>query len=672
MRALRAATASALCGFSGMCLELTAVRLLAPYFGDSVFVWTNVIGVILAALALGAWFGGRAVDRGRGASFLGSILLVAASLAAAAPFAGPPLGAFLLPPDLPLDAAMGAMVQGSLAATALLFGPPVFALGTVSPLLVSLLASGGVPLGRSVGLVSASATAGSLAGTFAATHWLVPAFGCRWTILLCALSIALAALLVRAGAWRALALLPLCAAPAFLRGPLKPAQPGTELLAERESRYQYLQVVRDGAKGRIELKVNEGLDSFQSLALERSRLTGDYSGGSAGGSYFDYHMLALLLAGDGERPERARALSIGDAAGTLRALYAAIHPSVPVDAVEIDPAAVELGKEFFRAEKAEGDLATGMDGRVYAAHAKRTWTVIHVDAYAHQTCIPAHLASVEFFELLRSRLARGGVVACNVGGLGPEDPVVRAVGGAMARVFGSAFTFHVPNSRNQLVLARAGASLDASCLSRFRPGRERLSSEDAAAFRRVVAEGCRPKAFVPLTPADGCAIPTDDRPFLDSLLADSYWRSRDPNSAVRCSGSLPLVEAEARAYAALVDRDAAGVLAIASQAETQSPYLRLLCGDARWSRRELLAARAEYLAGRSLAAGSEYEARIAQRLLDLDADLAPVLRARAIARRDGWLALSVLASGAALAVLSARATRRRRRMAEGSEDIQHA
>ena len=64
IRAGAAAGVAFLAGFGCMAAELTGVRLLAPHFGDSAYVWTNVIGVILAALACGAWFGGRAAARG--------------------------------------------------------------------------------------------------------------------------------------------------------------------------------------------------------------------------------------------------------------------------------------------------------------------------------------------------------------------------------------------------------------------------------------------------------------------------------------------------------------------------------------------------------------------------------------------------------------------------------
>ena len=242
----RGLATAALAGFSCMAAELTAVRVQAPHFGDSAYVWTNVIGVILAALAGGAWLGGRLAGAADAAAWVARLLVPAGLLFAAVPFVAGWFGAWLLPAELPLDAAMPAIVRGSLVATTVLFAPPMLLLGAIAPLLVTRLAAERFAVGRAAGAVSAAGTLGSLAGTFAATHWLVPAFGCRATLVVAgaALLVAAALVAVRRAAAAAIGAGLVLATALLHGGPLRPAAAGRELLAERESRYQFLQVVR--------------------------------------------------------------------------------------------------------------------------------------------------------------------------------------------------------------------------------------------------------------------------------------------------------------------------------------------------------------------------------------------------------------------------------------------
>src|SRR6188472_630770 len=117
-------------GIGALATEITASRLLAPYFGSSTIVWANLIGIVLAALALGYWLGGRLADRRPEPRLLGSLVLGAAVWVALIPFVARPL----------LDAAVGNLddasagaVVGSFFAMLLLFAPAVVLLGMVSP-----------------------------------------------------------------------------------------------------------------------------------------------------------------------------------------------------------------------------------------------------------------------------------------------------------------------------------------------------------------------------------------------------------------------------------------------------------------------------------------------------------------------------------------------------------
>ncbi|MGE3174090.1 MAG: fused MFS/spermidine synthase [Planctomycetota bacterium] len=637
-----------------MSLELAAVRLLAPYFGDSAYVWTNVIGVILLALALGAHVGGRLAER-RAGSPLQRLLLGAAALAATAPLVAGPLGDWLLPQELPLDAAMPALVRGSFAATVLLFAPPVWLLGAVTPALVVGCVRAGVPTGRAAGAIGAAGTLGSLVGTFATTHWLVPGLGCRATLWLDAALLVAAALVVGRGrgasAIGALVLLSVL----LHGGPLRPELAGQELLAERETRYQYLRVVRVPADGefraRVELKINEGLDSYHSVAVEGTALTSDAPGARPPSSYYDYHALVPLLAGDGGRPADLRALSIGDAAGTFRRVYAAIHPGAVVDGVELDPAAVQLGDRWFPGDRAPGDVVTDVDGRVFLQRTARRWHVIHVDAYSHQVYIPGHLASREFFAAARERLLPGGVVACNVGGLDASDPVLGAIAGTMAAVFGEALALQVPSSRNLLLVARRDAAVAPAALARYDPTSDaaRLGAADGAIWSKVVAHAAAAR-WHRFAPAAEPRQLRDDRPELDELLHRSYVDDRDPRAALAIAGADAAPGAEAAAYAAFAAGDLAGVLDAAGRSREPTPYLRWLCGVTRWRQRQLGAAEAEFEHGLALGPEPALRADLERELEALRAERQPILRAEQAADRN--LAISAAAAtlvfGAAL------------------------
>src|SRR5262245_48268151 len=137
-------------GIGALATEITASRLLAPYFGSSTIVWANLIGIVLAALALGYWVGGRIADRRPEPRLLGSIVLGAAVFVAVIPFAAKPFLDFTVDG---LDTASAGAVIGSFLAVLLLCAPPVLLLGMGSAVAIrlhvsSLARQGGGPRRR--------------------------------------------------------------------------------------------------------------------------------------------------------------------------------------------------------------------------------------------------------------------------------------------------------------------------------------------------------------------------------------------------------------------------------------------------------------------------------------------------------------------------------------------
>jgi spermidine synthase len=453
---------------------------------------------------------------------------------------------------------------------------------------------------------------------------------------------------VRPGAAHAAALLAVAAITALHDGSLRRALPGQELLAEVESRMQFLQVVRErsGDVERTTLRINEGLDSHHSLAITGTPFTG--------GAYYDWHALAPLLVGDGTPPRDLRVLSIGDAAGTLRTVYAAVHPGVPVDAVDVDPATMALGDRWFPGPKAAGERFV-LDGRVFLAAAAARWHVIHVDAYAHQVYVPAHLASVEFFRTARERLHEGGLLACNVGALQPTDPVLLAIGASMKAVFGHARALLLPNTRNALLVARRGDEPRPERLAAAGSDGANLTAADRAHWQRLLATASASPWF---DVGNGASPLVDDRPLLDRLLARSYVDTRDTGERVECRGDVDVPGAEIAAFGARQRRDWSALLDAVRSSRAESALLREYAGDARWSLRELRSAAAEYERAAGLAADEPTRARLRGNLAYLADELGPVQRAEASARRNGWLQWLLVGAAAVTVAVVWRASAR--------------
>lgn len=455
---------AALAGAATLVVELAAVRLLAPWFGASTGVWTNVIGVILLALALGYLVGARLAAGPRPERAVGIVLLAAGLTAAWTPALAAPVCSSFLPAGLSLHQAAGLWIWGSLAASLCLFLPPALLLGSVGPLAVELVAvRRGGHAGSAGGRVLCASTLGSLAGTFATTHVLVPRLGLQASFLLAgALLAALgAAALIASRPGRgslassvlvAAALIPAAGDAGALQRP--PPSTGLIVRAERESAYQYLRVVDDSTWTtplRL-LQVNEGLDSFQSVWQERPGLLGQ-------GFYYDLFALPPWWAG-ARGPWRTLVLGLG--AGTaFRVLEAALPEGAQaiLTGIEIDPAVVELGREHFGLDARAHAIVGGEDARLAMRRAAAGFDSVLLDAYANQVEIPAHLCSVEFFREVHEKLAPGGWLAVNAGGFGADDPVLTALGQTLARAFGTCVALRVPRARNWVLYTRRDADL---------------------------------------------------------------------------------------------------------------------------------------------------------------------------------------------------------------------
>src|SRR5437870_11788313 len=235
-------------GLASLGIEFAAARLLAPFFGQSLFIWGTLIGLILIYLTIGYYAGGRLADRRPDARLLYKIAAAAALLTAAIPIVSRPI--LTLAQTGFAQVSVG-LVLGSLISVIVLFAAPVILLGMVSPFVIRLRIRELETAGNAAGAVYALSTLGSILGTFVPVFWLIPSYGTRPTIFVLAflLGAISTAGLYEPGRRRLYLLIPvvIIALALLSGGAIRTATYGTRVF-ETESAYNYIQVIHPGSE----------------------------------------------------------------------------------------------------------------------------------------------------------------------------------------------------------------------------------------------------------------------------------------------------------------------------------------------------------------------------------------------------------------------------------------
>jgi spermidine synthase len=515
-------------GFATLGVELSAARLLDPWFGNSLIVWASLIGLILLYLSLGYALGGAIADR---SPHLLTLLRLAGLGA---------LGVGLVPtlarPALQI-ASQGigeldaGLLAGSMAAMLILFSVPVTLLGCVSPFAVRLAISDVSGSGRAAGRLYAVSTAGSILGAFLPVLLLIPNIGTRRTfaVLSATLLIVVIAGLLRIRKIREAVLAVAALALVLFLGwrPSGALKPAAGLIYETESAHNYIQVLDFGAERQLRLNEGEGIHSVYR------------PGGGLADGIWDTFLIAPAFNPAPYGPERVRRAYVGGlAAGTIPKLLTEAYGPIAIDGAELDPEIIRVGRDWFGMTDPNLN-AVAVDARRFltnqriseSANQRTTdsaFSILHspfairyspfvydliaVDAY-RPPYIPFHLTTVEFFQLARDRLADDGVVAVNVGRTTTDYSLVDAIAATMRQVFPSVFVVDLPDGDGPLGNSLVVATRRPSTLTDFRANLPRF----AGPMLDQVAEQTSGLARM-AQPPPGTPIFTDDRAPVEQVV----------------------------------------------------------------------------------------------------------------------------------------------------------
>lgn len=404
-------------GFALMAYELVAARVLAPSIGSSTYIWTSVIGVIIAALSFGYYAGGRVADaRSRMLDIVWLLLLAALGVALTRLTYLPVLDWVVTLSDDP-------RVQGVMASL-VLFAPTSFVLGMISPYLAKQNVRSLAGSGRAVASLSTWNAIGSIAGTFVTGFILFGLIGSQQTFgVVVALLVLAAWLLVPRARWQRRIIL---SAGLLMLAclPVLPKPSGAESVAidTPASHYEIM-------------KGEYGGEPIVALATgPRGLQSGVYQDGSKRLAFwYTQEMARLALA---EKPQRM--LMLGGGTFTIPRYLAEKLPEAQIDVVEIDPALQRVAEEYFHYDNPPHVRLVFDDARRYLETTTERYDVVLVDVYS-ESHVPFTLITREYGDTLERVVQEGGAVIVNgIGALSPGhacQPVLAAQDAAYRQHF---------------------------------------------------------------------------------------------------------------------------------------------------------------------------------------------------------------------------------------------
>src|SRR5438445_7593775 len=405
-----------------MALEIVGSRVLAPYFGSSIFVWGSLISVIMAALSLGYYWGGWLSAREPSYGRLFTLLLIPGVVIFFLPFIYPVVNEWVAAIDF------GSRLNPLIASSVLFLLPGIF-LGTISPYVIRLAATRLHTVGSTAGTLYAVSTCGSICGTLLTAFYLIPVLGVSSIIHMLGITlVCLSLLVVPLVRLQGVSLSRAVATVSLTLGWMSmfwtPAAWAKTIL-QKETFYHRIRVEEDDEARYMyfdrTLQSAMNLKDPTALRLIYSRYT------SLGFTF---------------RPDAKRILIIGLGGGSIPKKLQKEFPSLEIDVVEIDPEVIQIAKNHFNVRESNRLHLHAQDGRLFLTRTANQYDIILLDAY-YADAMPFHLATREFFELAQRKLTPNGIVVANLisAVTGPSGKIARAFVKTERQTFPQTYVF---------------------------------------------------------------------------------------------------------------------------------------------------------------------------------------------------------------------------------------
>jgi predicted membrane-bound spermidine synthase len=480
-------------------VEILGAKMLAAFFGNSLMIWTSVIGVTITFLTLGYYAGGFLSRKNNLYKILSYALSIAALLILIMPSWAPSLFSSLIDTSLYTGGVLGAI---------LLIGPPMFVLGTTSPVIIQQLTKQVSDAGKKAGIVYAISTLGGIFFIFLFGFWVIPYVGISLPLALLSVGLFLFSLYIfKTKKHIIIGIIFLL----FMFKVIKDMQP-------QDSATVTVPYITEGMLG--QLKVLDVTEPRSHMPLRHLLINGIpqtriFNRDERAISAWDYvHKVAMTAS---LKHNSKNVLLFGFGGGSIATELN--HLNMNVDAVEIDGRMLGIAKEYFHF-KDTALTFTVDDARHYIRTKKKQYDLIVFDVLSGEVQ-PSYVFTTESFTELKKLLSPNGMIIIEFQELSDHEgpSAYQSISNTMLSLGYKVYCNITKDAVSDIVVTASLNDIDFSSLAKTNFNwccAQQRWSDDFLKNPSVKVENPFPNGL----------ILTDDKPMLDIINAGSVkaWR----------------------------------------------------------------------------------------------------------------------------------------------------